>query len=115
MNLGLDGKTAAVTGASSGIGKACALAAAEYGFYVYAGCRKESDKINLEKLHPNIHPVILDIENETDKKNILKITAVNYETQAYRYMSTEEFSAFAQAKVGRFLDISSNYHHISIT
>jgi NAD(P)-dependent dehydrogenase (short-subunit alcohol dehydrogenase family) len=55
-----------ITGASSGIGKACALAAAEYGFYVYVGCRKESDKINLEKLHPNICPVIFIIENETD-------------------------------------------------
>jgi NAD(P)-dependent dehydrogenase (short-subunit alcohol dehydrogenase family) len=67
-----------ITGASSGIGKACALAAAEYGFYVYAGCRKESDKINLEKLHPNICPVILDIENETDKKNILNLISTQY-------------------------------------
>jgi NADP-dependent 3-hydroxy acid dehydrogenase YdfG len=66
-----------ITGASSGIGKACALAAAENGFYVYAGCRKESDKINLAKLHPNIHPVILDIENETDKKNILNLISIH--------------------------------------
>jgi NAD(P)-dependent dehydrogenase (short-subunit alcohol dehydrogenase family) len=67
-----------ITGASSGIGRACALAAAEYGFHVYAGCRKESDKSSLEKLHPNICPVILDIENEIDKKNIFNLVLTKH-------------------------------------
>ena len=68
-----DKKVILVTGASSGIGRASALAAAQEGFQVYAGCRKTSDENKLKELHPNIHPVILDIEKESDKDNIFNL------------------------------------------
>lgn len=69
----IDKKVILVTGASSGIGRASALAAAQEGFQVYAGCRKTSDENKLKELHPNIHPVILDIEKESDKDNIFNL------------------------------------------
>jgi len=68
-----DKKVILITGASSGIGKASALAAAELGYCVYAGCRKNTDEKMLKELHPNIHPAILDIEKESDKETIFNI------------------------------------------
>jgi NAD(P)-dependent dehydrogenase (short-subunit alcohol dehydrogenase family) len=57
-------KTILITGASSGIGFACAEAAAKVGHIVYAGCRKESDAEKLNTLHENIWPLTLDITKE---------------------------------------------------
>lgn len=50
-----------VTGASSGIGRASAVALAELGFVTFAGVRKESDASALAPLHANLRPVILDV------------------------------------------------------
>ena len=71
-----------ITGASTGIGKACAVYLAKKGFTVYAGVRKETDAENLKSIcSERIRTVILDvtvpkliadslniIENETDGK-----------------------------------------------
>lgn len=54
-----------VTGASSGMGKACALRLAEGGFTVFAGVRKERDAQALREigLH-RLTPIILDVTND---------------------------------------------------
>ena len=59
-----------ITGASSGIGKACSLAAAKKNWLVYAGHRKESDGEMLRKLHSNIHPIKVDVLDESQRKEI---------------------------------------------
>jgi len=57
-------QTVLITGASTGIGKACTLHLDEMGFKVYAGVRKQSDADNLKKeASDNLEPVILDVTN----------------------------------------------------
>lgn len=50
-----------VTGASSGIGFACAQRLAAAGFEVFAGVRKESDGIKLAQHSARIRPIALDV------------------------------------------------------
>lgn len=57
--------TVVVTGASTGIGEACALGLADLGFDVLGGVRKESDGERLRAQRPErIAPVLLDIVDE---------------------------------------------------
>lgn len=60
-------KTILVTGASSGIGRACVLRLAKEGFRIFAGVRKPADANALAS--PDIHPVVLDV---TDREGIQK-------------------------------------------
>ena len=64
-----------VTGASSGIGRACALALDNSGFLVFAGVRKAEDAVLLRQAgSPRLTPIILDV---TDAASIvLAVTAV---------------------------------------
>ncbi|HMB35663.1 MAG TPA: SDR family NAD(P)-dependent oxidoreductase, partial [Methylomirabilota bacterium] len=56
------GKTVVITGASSGIGAACALHLDKEGFRVFAGVRRQSDAEALRaKASPRLTPVSLDI------------------------------------------------------
>ncbi|MHB8355308.1 MAG: SDR family oxidoreductase [Vulcanimicrobiaceae bacterium] len=55
-----------VTGSSSGIGRATALALAGNGWLVFGGVRSEADGERLAALHPNLRPVILDVTNAAD-------------------------------------------------
>ncbi len=52
---------ALVTGASTGIGYACAQTLANAGFTVFAGVRNERDAQRLAALHGNVRPILLDV------------------------------------------------------
>ncbi len=54
-----------VTGASSGMGKACALRLSQAGYTVFAGVRKERDASLLKQAaSPRLTPVLLDVTDE---------------------------------------------------
>ena len=54
-----------VTGASSGMGKACALLLDQVGYTVFAGVRKERDASMLKQAaSPRLTPVLLDVTDE---------------------------------------------------
>lgn len=57
--------TVIVTGASSGIGEACALRLARSGHDVFAGARKDEDLAALDGLHERITPLKLDVADES--------------------------------------------------
>ena len=57
-------KTVLITGASTGIGRACALDLDRRGFRVLAGVRKDADGETLRKESSRIEPVILDVTDQ---------------------------------------------------
>ncbi len=63
------GRSVLVTGASSGLGRVCALQLEEAGFRVFAGVRKEADARALAEAgaHGRIVPVLVDV---TDGKSV---------------------------------------------
>ena len=63
------GRTVVITGASSGLGRACALHLEQRGFRVFAGVRSEADgeKLRAEASSARLQPLILDV---TDQKSI---------------------------------------------
>jgi len=59
-----------ITGASTGIGRAAALALLEVGFIVYAGVRDETTAHELAEKHgPRLRPLMLDVTNPIDIAN----------------------------------------------
>jgi NAD(P)-dependent dehydrogenase (short-subunit alcohol dehydrogenase family) len=67
-------KNILVTGTSTGIGLATAIALANSGYHVFAGVRKEADFKQLN--HKNITPIILDVTSAESRK-----TAFEFITQ----------------------------------
>ncbi|YAF95234.1 MAG: SDR family oxidoreductase [Nodularia sp. CChRGM 3473] len=60
--------TVVITGASTGIGAACALLLDQLGYFVFAGVRKDSDaQILKQKASPRLSPIFLDV---TDAESI---------------------------------------------
>ena len=58
-------QTTVITGASTGIGKATALHLDQLGFKVFAGVRKEADRVALKKEGSDqLTPIILDVTDE---------------------------------------------------
>src|SRR5207248_6789413 len=57
-------KNVLVTGASTGIGKACAIALDRRGFHVFAGVRKDEDGEALKKESERIEPIIVDVTDQ---------------------------------------------------
>jgi NAD(P)-dependent dehydrogenase (short-subunit alcohol dehydrogenase family) len=53
-----------VTGASSGIGEACALRLARGGFHVLAGVRKDEDAERVDAIHDRVEPLKIDVADE---------------------------------------------------
>jgi len=83
-----------ITGASSGIGKACAYFLAEKGFIVYAGSRTPE---KIEKKYENLYPVKLDLTDQLQvKKSIDALYAkenrlnVVINNAGYGYISSVE-------------------------
>ncbi|MCP4711662.1 MAG: SDR family NAD(P)-dependent oxidoreductase, partial [Planctomycetes bacterium] len=61
-----------ITGASSGIGKACALYLDKMGFNTYAGVRKQDDGDNLKKESTGkLTPIILDVTDPTSISDVV--------------------------------------------
>lgn len=57
-------KTVVISGASSGIGRACVLRMSQAGWQIFATVRKEADRVRLERENPgNVYPVMLDVED----------------------------------------------------
>ncbi|MGE0726138.1 MAG: short-chain dehydrogenase/reductase [Alphaproteobacteria bacterium] len=74
MKLGLDGRTAVVTGGSKGIGKATALALAEEGVHLHLAARTESDLAEARReivdrfqVSVTIHPLDLSRSENVDR------------------------------------------------
>jgi NAD(P)-dependent dehydrogenase (short-subunit alcohol dehydrogenase family) len=62
-----------ITGASSGIGEACALGLDKLGYDVFAGVRKIEDGHSLrQKASERIHPVVVDITNPVQIKTAVE-------------------------------------------
>jgi NAD(P)-dependent dehydrogenase (short-subunit alcohol dehydrogenase family) len=68
MTAQRDRRGVVVTGASSGIGAAAALALADAGFAVFAGFRSDADGERMSALHKHIQPVHLDVTDTASVK-----------------------------------------------
>ena len=69
-------KTVVVTGASTGIGKACALRLNALGYQVFAGVRNEADGASLKAEAPErLTPVLIDVTNRAQIGEAARIVA----------------------------------------
>lgn len=67
-------KTILITGASSGIGKSCALYLDKLGFKVFAGVRNETDGENLRnEASERLTPILIDVTDEQSIKTAINI------------------------------------------
>ena len=65
-----------VTGASSGIGRACVIRLSNQGFRVFAGVRKQEDGAKLEReVKGNLSPVLLDVTNQKSIADAVEIVS----------------------------------------
>jgi NAD(P)-dependent dehydrogenase (short-subunit alcohol dehydrogenase family) len=66
-----------ITGASSGIGRACALKLARAGFHVFAGIRNDEDAKALECAAPegSLRPLFLDVTDSGRTASDVEIVA----------------------------------------
>ncbi|HEX5043887.1 MAG TPA: SDR family oxidoreductase [Candidatus Polarisedimenticolaceae bacterium] len=64
-----------VTGASTGIGEACARHLANLGYRVFAAVRKEPDAETLAQKHPNITPILFDVRDASALRQAAEFVA----------------------------------------
>ena len=77
MTQKLIGKTALVTGAGKGLGRAIALAYANEGAVVYAMARTESDLASLAQEHSGIRPLVADVLSDKALEQIQALGALD--------------------------------------
>lgn len=70
--MNLANKTAVVTGASRGIGRATVLSLAEAGSKVFAGARAVDELESLASEHPGITPLRLDVSDPTSVQEVCR-------------------------------------------
>jgi NAD(P)-dependent dehydrogenase (short-subunit alcohol dehydrogenase family) len=69
-------ETVLVTGASSGIGRACVIRLTNQGFRVFAGVRKQEDGAKLEReVKGNLSPLLLDVTNQKSIADAVEIVS----------------------------------------
>lgn len=78
-------KTALITGASSGFGKACAIKFAEHGYHIIACARRmahlEALKADLEQSYGiSVHPIQLDVRNKNAVDHAINSLPETYST-----------------------------------
>ena len=61
-----------ITGASTGIGEACAIMLASHGWRVFAGVRREEDGERLAGQASGIHPILLDVTRKDHIEGVVK-------------------------------------------
>lgn len=66
-------KAVLVTGASTGIGYACAQALSRAGFTVFAGVRNDRDAGRLRSTHEKIRPISLDVAHSSDAAEAVRV------------------------------------------
>lgn len=66
-------KAVLVTGASSGIGYACARTLAEHGLTVFAGVRTPQDAQRLDAVHENVRAVALDVQRGAEIAEAMRV------------------------------------------
>jgi NAD(P)-dependent dehydrogenase (short-subunit alcohol dehydrogenase family) len=71
VNFRLDGRTAFITGAGRGIGRACAIALAEAGAEVWLAARTRAEVQAVAGLLPRAHAVVCDVTHSGDLRNIV--------------------------------------------
>ena len=77
-------KSVLVTGASSGIGKECALYLDKMGFRVFAGVRTEHAKEKIQKdVSDRFRPIILDVTKDETIRSTLEIIVKDHEYPLY--------------------------------
>ncbi len=103
----LTGKTALITGAGKGIGRACSLILAEYGAHVIAVARTQADLDSLSKEQPNIEGWAFDVASSSfleriealDTLNILVNNAGTNRPEPFKDVSLENLNAVLDLNV----------------
>ncbi|MCP4726321.1 MAG: SDR family NAD(P)-dependent oxidoreductase [bacterium] len=99
-------KSIVITGASTGIGKACALHLDKLGFKVYAGVRKEDDGDNLKKeASDKLTPVILDVTDENSILESVKIVSKDMDGKLFGLINNAGVSLNAPLELINVSDI----------
>jgi len=110
-----NGKTALVTGAGRGIGRAIAIALSSAGAVTYALSRTKEHLDGLVSEHPNIRPVCVDLANwESTKKavdelgqiDLLVNNAAIYHEQPFLEVDPQSFDSLMNVNVKAVINVS---------